>query len=102
MEKDGIQIFDSTRTAVSDIRPLGEEITVHCVQDVQFMPKLWSVYRGRMSEFWWNEVLKETKARIQTSQEKDWRPRGIEMALAPEHWAELESSSKQENAKALE
>ena len=97
IKEDGVRIFDPTKGGsytVFDARPLSNKIKRYCVQDVQFMPKLWSAYHGRMSEFWWNEVLKETKVRIQTSQEKDWDPHGPGMGLAPGHWGGLDSSSK--------
>ncbi len=72
-----------------DVRPLSEDIKKYCVQDVQYMPKLWAVYRGKMSDFWWDEVLKETKARILLSQKDDWEPHGSNMGLALSHWAGL-------------
>jgi hypothetical protein len=82
LAKDGVKIFGPTRGAVSGTGSAGE-FKLYGVQDVQFMPKLWSVYRGRMSDFWWNEVLKENKARIQTSQHNDWKLPN--MGLAPGH-----------------
>jgi exonuclease 3'-5' domain-containing protein 1 len=92
IKEKGIKLFDPKKGgsyAVFDARPLSEDIKKYCVQDVQFMPKLWAVYRGKMSEFWWNEVLKETKGRIQLSQKEDWEPHGPNMGLAPSHWAGL-------------
>lgn len=92
IKEKGVRFFDPTKGgsyAVFDARPLSEDIKKYCVQDVQFMPKLWEVYRRRMSEFWWTEVLKETKARIQVSQTADWNPHGPNMGLAPGHWAGL-------------
>ena len=69
-----------------DARPLSEDIKKYCVQDVQYMPKLWAVYREKTSDFWWDEVLKETKGGIELSQNEHWDPHGPNMGLAPLHW----------------
>ena len=92
IKEKGVKLFDPKKGGsytVFDARPLSDDIKVYCVQDVQYMPNLWEGYRGKTSDFWWNEVLKETKARIRVSQAANWEPHGPNMGLAPGHWAEL-------------
>ena len=89
----GIKLFDPNQGVsytVFDARPLSEDIKSYCVQDVQHMPKLWTVYRGRMSKSWWEKVPKETKARVHVSQRQNFEQSGENMASAPVHWAGLQ------------
>ena len=92
IKEKGIRLFDPNRGgnyAVFDARPLIADIKSYCVQDVQHVSKLWTVYHGKMSKFWRDEVLKETRARIHASQQEDFEPYRENMALAPAHWAGL-------------
>ncbi|KAJ6190332.1 hypothetical protein N7519_000353 [Penicillium mononematosum] len=72
---------------VFNTRPLSDEIRQYCAQDVQFLPKLWQKYDGRMTRRWARKVEMEVKNRIQLSKSKTFNGKGSHMALAPAGWA---------------
>jgi exonuclease 3'-5' domain-containing protein 1 len=74
------------RYEVFNDRPLAKEIIQYCVQDVQFLPQLWSYYNNRLSANWKTKVREETKERVSLSQSKNYEGHGRHMALAPTGW----------------
>lgn len=85
----GLRLFAPERGGRYEVfneRPLAEEISQYCVQDVQFLPRLWSCYRGRMSREWIIKVQKESEARVLLSQRQDYNGHGRHKAMAPAGW----------------
>lgn len=72
---------------VFNTRPLPDEIRQYCAQDVQFLPKLWQKYDGRMTRQWATKVEMEVKNRVRLSKSKTFNGKGRHMALAPANWA---------------
>jgi len=86
----GLKLFAPERGGsyqVFNIRPLPEEIREYCVQDVQFLPKLWTNYDRKMTITWREKVEKAVKERVTLSQGQDYNGHGRHMALAPAGWA---------------
>ncbi|RKU40449.1 hypothetical protein DL546_000504 [Coniochaeta pulveracea] len=67
-------------------RPLSEEIRLYCVQDVKILPRLWSLYDGRMTRTWRGRVREASKDRVALSQTPGFNGKGRHMALAPKGW----------------
>lgn len=67
-------------------RPLSEAILKYCIQDVQFLPRLWSTYKTRLTPFWEARVLGATEERILLSKAPGFNGQGRHMALAPNGW----------------
>ncbi|EXF73980.1 3'-5' exonuclease [Colletotrichum fioriniae PJ7] len=72
--------------AVFNQRPLSPEILRYCIQDVQYLPRLWNVYDQRLGEDWKHAVKKETKNRIQQSKASDYNGQGRHMTEPPADW----------------
>ena len=68
---------------VFNARPLPEEIRKYCVQDVGFLPELWSTYSAKVSAIWAEKIREETLARVSLSQSSDYNGNGRHMALGP-------------------
>lgn len=68
---------------VFNARPLAEDIKEYCVQDVQFMPRLWAEYRSKLTPQWTLKVDEATKERAAQSQSKTFNGKGQHMALGP-------------------
>lgn len=68
-------------------RPLSEAILNYCAQDVQFLPRLWSTYRSKLTPSWEKKVKDATKDRILLSKSPNFQPDGQHMAMAPAGWA---------------
>ena len=86
MKEQGRKLFDPEKGgshAVFNTRPLPEEIRKYCVQDVTFLPKLWSTYSAKVSGSWTNKIRQETLARVSLSQTNDYNGDGRHMALGP-------------------
>ncbi|KAF3046143.1 hypothetical protein E8E12_011354 [Didymella heteroderae] len=81
------------RYEVFNDRPLAKDIIQYCVQDVQFLPRLWSRYKGRMSAPWATKVQVATEERIASSRSVDYNGHGKHKALAPKGWYTPPSSS---------
>lgn len=54
---------------------------VHCMQDVQFLPRLWLHYRSKLTSKWAVKVEKATKERASLSQTRTFNGKGRHMAL---------------------
>jgi len=59
---------------------------LYCIQDVQFMPKLWQHYDSKMTPEWANKVQKATKERVDVSQTPTFNGDGKHMARGPLGW----------------
>lgn len=68
---------------VFNTRPMTEEVRKYCVQDVLFLPGLWSKYAGKVSATWAEKVRMETLARVALSQTTNYNGKGKHMALGP-------------------
>ena len=64
-------------------RPLDDRIMSYCVQDVQFLARLWRIYYSKLTPRWREKVQAETKNRITSSQSQSFNGKGQHMALAP-------------------
>ena len=82
----GQKLFDPLQGGsyeVFNARPMTEEIKKYCVQDVLFLPGLWSVYTAKLSTSWAEEVCTKTLARVALSQTANYNGNGRHMALGP-------------------
>ena len=68
---------------VFNARPLSKDIWKYSVQDVLFLPGLWSTYSGRITSEWAERVRSETRARVVSSQSADYEPKGPRKAWGP-------------------
>lgn len=68
---------------VFNTRPLAEELRKYCIQDVLFLPGLWSTYSAKVSAAWAEKVRLETLARVSLSQTASYNGKGRHMALGP-------------------
>lgn len=74
------------RYEVFNERPLAEDLVQYCVQDVQFLPRLWAWYHSLLSPSWAGRVRAEEEARVLASQSVGYRGHGRHKALAPAEW----------------
>ena len=82
----GLNLFAPERGGsyeVFNIRPLPDAVMQYCIQDVQFMPKLWHRYYSKMTESWRVKVQEASRERVALSQTKGYNGKGQHMALAP-------------------
>ncbi|KAF7589425.1 hypothetical protein BBP40_004295 [Aspergillus hancockii] len=85
----GLKLFAPERGGsyeVFNVRPLAEDIMQYCVQDVQFLPRLWQKYNRKLSQGWAAKVQAEVRNRILTSRSALYNGKGRHMALAPQGW----------------
>lgn len=68
---------------VFNMRPLPEKIKQYCVQDVQFLPKLWKLYNNKMTPRVRDWVLRESAKRVVLSQSPTYTEQGRGQAIAP-------------------
>lgn len=88
-KEDGMKLFlpdKGGRYEVFNDRPLAKDIIQYCVQDVNFLPRLWSHYQGRISASWALKVRATTEERVSSSQSKGYNGHGKHKALAPAGW----------------
>ncbi|KAI0102807.1 ribonuclease H-like protein [Nemania sp. FL0031] len=71
---------------VFDRRPLAEKIALYCVQDVQYLPRLWDLYNRKLTANWAVKVQGETAQRVVKSQALNFNGDGPHMRLGPEGW----------------
>ncbi|TVY34783.1 hypothetical protein LSUB1_G007473 [Lachnellula subtilissima] len=82
----GLNLFAPERGGnyeVFNIRPLSDAVMQYCIQDVQFMPKLWRQYHSKMTRLSSVKVQAASRERVALSQTKDYNGKGQHMALAP-------------------
>jgi exonuclease 3'-5' domain-containing protein 1 len=80
----GLRLFAPERGGsyeVFNVRPLAKDVAAYCIQDVQYMPRLWSEYRLKLTLNWAAKVEQATKDRITLSQSKSFNGKGSHMAL---------------------
>lgn len=85
----GLKLFAPERGGsydVFNVRPLPDDIKEYCVQDVQFLPKLWVQYQGKISSPWTKRVMMESANRVKLSQTATYDGKGKDKALAPVGW----------------
>ncbi|KAL4744949.1 hypothetical protein BDW72DRAFT_208603 [Aspergillus terricola var. indicus] len=68
-------------------RPLAKDIIKYCVQDVQFLSKLWKAYDKRLTTRWRVKVEAEACNRVRQSQSSVYTGDGKHLAIAPKGWA---------------
>lgn len=71
---------------VLNARPLLAEIMQYCVQDVQFLARLWLEYSQRLTPFWASRVEEEVEKRIKDSKSADFNETGAPRSLGPAGW----------------
>jgi exonuclease 3'-5' domain-containing protein 1 len=67
-------------------RPLREDIQAYCAQDVHILPRLWTLYDGKVTAAWKQRVVEVSQDRVRQSQMKSYNGKGRHMALAPAGW----------------
>jgi len=85
----GMTLFDPNRGGSYEVfneRPLSEEIKTYCVQDTQFLPRLWTCYNQKMTSMWAKKVEAAIKERVFQSQQENYNGCGPHKALAPQGW----------------
>jgi exonuclease 3'-5' domain-containing protein 1 len=85
----GLNLFAPERGGsyeVFNLRPLAQDIMQYCVQDVQFLPRLWQKYNRKLSPRWTAKVEAEVKNRVLISKSATYNGKGRHMALAPKDW----------------
>ena len=85
-KEQGLRLFAPERGGsyeVFNARPLSEEIRKYCVQDVLFLPGLWSTYSAKVSGTWAEKIRAATLTRVSSSQTADYNGNGRHMALGP-------------------
>ncbi|KAH7074728.1 hypothetical protein BKA63DRAFT_566384 [Paraphoma chrysanthemicola] len=95
-KEEGMKLFAPERGGSYEVfndRPLRTDIIQYCVQDVQFLPRLWSRYQERMSASWAIKVQIATEERVSLSQSKDYEPHGKHKAMPPAGWYTKPGSS---------
>lgn len=88
----GVRLFAPERGgsyAVFNQRPLSKEILQYCIQDVHFMPHLWTYYNGKMTPQWRRRVEIASNERVRLSQSPAYVSHGQHKALAPRDWLNL-------------
>ncbi|KAL5396314.1 hypothetical protein PMIN06_012589 [Paraphaeosphaeria minitans] len=96
-KEQGLKLFapeKGGRYEVFNERPLAEAISNYCVQDVQFLPRLWSYYKAKMTATWAVKVQKETKERVLLSQRPEYNGHGKHKALPPQGWYSASGASR--------
>ncbi|KAK2757341.1 hypothetical protein FQN54_004855 [Arachnomyces sp. PD_36] len=68
---------------VFNARPLAEDMRSYCVHDVQFLPRLWSIYSKALTPVWRRKVDEATRNRIIESQSPNYVPNGRHKAMGP-------------------
>lgn len=82
----GLDLFAPERGGSYEVfktRPMSDVIVKYCMQDVRYLPRLWSRYDLLMSSAWRVRVEAETKERIRKSQSVHYNGKGKHMALGP-------------------
>ncbi|CZT12865.1 uncharacterized protein RCO7_11470 [Rhynchosporium graminicola] len=85
----GLNLFAPERGGsyeVFNLRPLPEAVSLYCIQDVYFMPRLWKLYNSKLTATWKAKVLQAGKDRVASSKTKMYVGHGQHKALAPAGW----------------
>lgn len=82
----GVKLFAPERGGryeIFNVRPLPDAIRQYCLQDVQFLPRLWTHYSVKLTPSWAIKVDAAAKDRVALSQTKSYVGNGRHMALGP-------------------
>ncbi|KAL8806622.1 MAG: hypothetical protein Q9200_004968 [Gallowayella weberi] len=82
----GRNLFDPNRNGsyeVFNMRPLSADVRDYCVQDVAFMPRLWTAYHAKMTPVLAGKVEAATRDRVLMSQSASFNAAGPGMNLGP-------------------
>lgn len=85
----GLNLFTSEGGGsykVFNTSPLLNDVMLYCIQDVQYMPKLWSCFNSKLTSTWASKVEIATKERVTLSQSQSFNRKEIHMALGPLEW----------------
>lgn len=85
----GLDLFAPERGGsyrVFNERPLSEAIKLYCVQDVRFLPRLWSQYDKLLTSQKREKVRLASIERVKESQSRGYQPHGRQKALIPRGW----------------
>ncbi|KAL8966944.1 MAG: hypothetical protein Q9183_003143 [Haloplaca sp. 2 TL-2023] len=86
VKEEGMRLFAPERGGSYEVfnhRPLRPELMAYCIQDVQFMPGLYTHYQSKMTSFWQKRVDDATTDRVAQSQSPTYNGKGPHMALGP-------------------
>lgn len=89
IKEKGLQLFAPERGGSYEVfnqRPLSQEILSYCLSDVEFLPRLWSLYNGRMNAELKNKVNRGAEERVALSQSPSYNGKGQHKALPPPGW----------------
>ncbi|KAI9715966.1 MAG: hypothetical protein M1812_005600 [Candelaria pacifica] len=85
-KNEGRNLFDPKQGGsyeVFNIRPMKNSIRKYCIQDVLFLPQLWSTYTKKISPRWATLVRDETIARVALSRKAEDDEKGMQTTLSP-------------------
>ncbi|KAH6656033.1 ribonuclease H-like domain-containing protein [Truncatella angustata] len=85
----GLHLFAPERGGsykVFNERPISEAIKLYCVQDVKFLPRLWSHYNSLLTVQKREKVRLASSERVRESQSLDYQSHGRQKALIPKGW----------------
>ncbi|MCJ1281725.1 hypothetical protein MMC26_001047 [Xylographa opegraphella] len=78
---------------VFNLRPMRQDIIAYCVNDIIYLPILWTIYSRKISKEWASKVQEETDTRVIMSQSISYDPHSKNKGLSPR--ARVEKSAKQ-------
>lgn len=85
----GVRLFAPERGGSYEVfnqRPLKKEVLEYCVQDVEFLPRLWKCYNQRaivQEKRIAEKIEKAVQRRIEESQSSEYLPHGRHKAIGP-------------------
>ncbi|KAF8539776.1 ribonuclease H-like domain-containing protein [Trichophaea hybrida] len=85
-KQQGLELFAPEKGGSYEVfneRPVKKEIVEYCVQDVEFLPKLWMAYKKRLTPGWARKLESATEERLALARSKTFMPDGRNMALGP-------------------
>ncbi|KAI1842659.1 hypothetical protein JX266_011121 [Neoarthrinium moseri] len=88
-KEQGVRLFAPERGGSYKVfceRPLSEAIKLYCVQDVKFLPRLWSYYNTSLTAQKREKVRLASVERVRESHSVGYQPHGRQKALIPKGW----------------
>ncbi|KAG9233149.1 ribonuclease H-like domain-containing protein [Amylocarpus encephaloides] len=82
----GLDLFAPERGGsyeVFNTRPLSAALRIYCIQDVQYMPRLWERYNLKITNVWRGKLEQATRERVWSSQSENFEPNSRAMAFGP-------------------
>ena len=86
IKQKGLSLFSPERGGSYEIfntRPLVEDITAYCAQDVIYLPLLWERYSKNINGAWATKVEEATRARLKMSKDASYDPHSKDKAFSP-------------------